>query len=98
MARAAVACAERVLRLTFADALAGLEVDGGADGGDFDAEEVRLRVGVHTGDAIGGLIGSKAPRYSLHGDAVRTSIALCRNGVPGTANVSDAARRMACVA
>ncbi|KAI9358616.1 hypothetical protein DFJ73DRAFT_819131 [Zopfochytrium polystomum] len=57
-------------------------------------ERVLLRVGVATGNAVGGLIGAKMGKYCLLGDAVEKSVQLCRTAQPGTVNVGPETQKL----
>lgn len=57
-------------------------------------ETIKLRVGVHSGSAIGGLIGKKAAVYALIGDAVAVSAQLCASGEPGRVHVSPCSHKL----
>ena len=53
-------------------------------------EVVKLRIGVHSGSGIGGLIGKKVAMYALVGNAVAGSAQLCATSEPGKIHVSPA--------
>lgn len=55
---------------------------------ELEGEAIDLKIGVHTGAAVGGLVGKKVPMYSLVGDAVDVSSKLCSSGAAGAIHVS----------
>lgn len=59
------------------------------------ARRLRLRVGIHTGPAIAGVIGDTRIAYDLWGDAVNVASRMESHGVPGHIHVSDAFREIA---
>ena len=50
----------------------------------------RLRVGVHTGTCISGVVGTKSLRFCLLGEAVDVAAAMEQGGVPGCIHASEA--------
>jgi adenylate cyclase len=54
-----------------------------------DGKPFSLRIGVHTGAAVAGVIGSKKFAYDLWGDTVNVASRLETNGVPGRVQVSE---------
>jgi adenylate cyclase len=52
--------------------------------------KLRLRVGIHTGPAIAGVIGDTRISYDLWGDAVNVASRMESHGVPGRVHVSEA--------
>lgn len=65
---------------------------------DFNHEygtQVRLRIGIHTGPVIAGVIGRKPFAYDLWGDTVNTACRLGAAGNPGGILVSETTRERA---
>lgn len=55
--------------------------------------ELDLRIGIHTGEVVAGVIGTRRFAYDLWGDAVNTAARMESHGLPGEVHVSDAVRR-----
>jgi class 3 adenylate cyclase len=51
--------------------------------------EIQVRIGLHCGEAIGGVIGDKKFSFDLWGDAVNTASRMESNGVAGKIHVSE---------
>lgn len=48
-----------------------------------------MRVGIHTGPVVAGIVGVKKFQYDIWGDTVNTASRMESNGVPGKVNVSQ---------
>ena len=60
-----------------------------------DLPDVALRVGIHSGPAAGGVIGTRRFVYDVWGDTVNVASRLEESGIPGKVHVSEATRMMA---
>lgn len=58
----------------------------------FDA--LNMRIGIHTGDVYGGVIGTELVRFDLYGEDVVLANKMESNGLPGKVSVSETTRSL----
>jgi len=51
---------------------------------------VEFRIGIHTGDVIAGIVGTKKLQYDIWGDTVNTAARMEQNSEASRVNISEA--------
>lgn len=54
-----------------------------------DLKDLDMRIGIHTGRVVAGIIGSKVVRYDIFGDGVLIANKMESNGIPGKVCISE---------
>ena len=57
-------------------------------------KDLDMRIGIHTGRVVAGIIGSKVVRYDIFGDGVLIANKMETHGIPGRVCISEETRRI----
>lgn len=57
-------------------------------------KDLDMRIGIHTGRVIAGIIGSKVVRYDIFGDGVLIANKMETHGIPGKVCISDQTKKI----
>lgn len=55
-------------------------------------EKIQIRVGIHSGSCVAGIVGVTNPRYIVLGDTVNTSAKMEAGGRPGRIHITKSTR------
>eukprot|EP00917_Polyrhabdina_sp_WS-2016_P025673 GHVP01055223.1.p1 GENE.GHVP01055223.1~~GHVP01055223.1.p1 ORF type:complete len:2749 (+),score=416.25 GHVP01055223.1:44-8290(+) len=66
----------------------------GAQGVKIRKEQIRVKIGIHSGPAISGVVGAKKPQFALFGDTVNTASRMKTTGEPDKINISSSTHHL----
>ncbi len=59
-----------------------------------DLKDLNMRIGIHTGKIVAGIIGTKIVRYDIFGGDVLIANKMESNGLPGKVVISEETKRV----
>ena len=77
---------KRIINLGFDMMRSASQVTYGSDG-----KPLQIKIGIHYGPVIAGVIGFQKPQFSLIGDTINTTSRVCSTGKEGKITISEQA-------